>query len=60
VATLYFLDDLSYQEIADILGVPIGTVRSRLHRGRQMLQKQLWRVAQELGIVNAPALAGDA
>lgn len=56
VATLYFVDDLSYQEIADILGVPIGTVRSRLHRGRQMLQKQLWRAAEELGIVHAPGL----
>jgi len=57
VATLYFMDDLSYQEIADILEVPIGTVRSRLHRGRHMLQKQLWRVAEELGIVpeSAPA-----
>lgn len=55
VATLYFMDDLSYQEIADILGVPIGTVRSRLHRGRQMLQKQLLRVAEELGIVTHSA-----
>ena len=53
VSTLYFMDDLSYQEIADILEVPIGTVRSRLHRGRHMLQKQLWRVAEELGIVPA-------
>lgn len=64
VCTLYFLDDLSYQEIADILAVPIGTVRSRLHRGRQMLQKQLWRVAEELGVVTSPAraraMAGDA
>ena len=59
VATLYFVDDLSYQEIADILGVPIGTVRSRLHRGRHMLQKQLWRVAEELGIVRAPSVAGE-
>jgi RNA polymerase sigma-70 factor (ECF subfamily) len=61
VATLYFMDDLSYQEIADILDVPIGTVRSRLHRGRHMLQKQLWRVAEELGIVpeSTPA-RGDA
>lgn len=58
VATLYFIDDLSYQEIAEILDVPLGTVRSRLHRGRHMLQKQLWRVAQELGIVPAPAMAG--
>ena len=59
VATLYFVDDLSYQEIAEVLEVPIGTVRSRLHRGRQMLQKQLWRVAEELGIVQPSALAGD-
>jgi RNA polymerase sigma-70 factor (ECF subfamily) len=59
VATLYFIDDLSYQEIADILGVPIGTVRSRLHRGRHMLQKQLWRVAEELGIVPASTMAGE-
>jgi RNA polymerase sigma-70 factor (ECF subfamily) len=55
VSTLYFIDDLSYQEIADILGIPIGTVRSRLHRGRHMLQKQLWHVAEELGIVPSPA-----
>jgi RNA polymerase sigma-70 factor (ECF subfamily) len=55
VCTLYFIDDLSYQEIADILEVPIGTVRSRLHRGRHMLQKQLWQVAEELGIVPAAA-----
>ena len=59
VATLYFIDDLSYQEIAEILGVPIGTVRSRLHRGRHMLQKQLWKVAEELGIVRPPAMAGE-
>lgn len=58
VATLYFIDDLSYQEIAEILGVPIGTVRSRLHRARHMLQKQLWRVAEDLGIVPAPSLSG--
>jgi RNA polymerase sigma-70 factor (ECF subfamily) len=55
VCTLYFVDDLSYQEIAEILGVPIGTVRSRLHRGRRMLQKQLWTVAEELGIVQRRA-----
>lgn len=53
VCTLYFMDDLTYQEIADILGVPIGTVRSRLHRGRHMLQKKLWTIAEELGIIPA-------
>jgi RNA polymerase sigma-70 factor (ECF subfamily) len=50
VATLYFIDDFSYQQIAEILGCPVGTVRSRLHRGRRMLQKALWDVAVERGI----------
>ena len=54
-ATLYFMQDLPYQEIAEILDVPIGTVRSRLHRARRMLQKALWMVAQERGIVSTPA-----
>jgi RNA polymerase sigma-70 factor, ECF subfamily len=51
VSTLYFMEDLSYEEIAQALGCPIGTVRSRLHRGRKMLQKALWQVAEESGIV---------
>lgn len=51
VATLYFIEDLTYEEIAQILNVPLGTVRSRLHRGRKMLQKKLWRVASEHGLV---------
>jgi len=51
VATLYFIEDFSYQQIADVAGCPVGTVRSRLHRGRRMLQKALWQVAEERGIV---------
>ena len=51
VCTLYFVQDAPYQEIAEILECPVGTVRSRLHRGRRMLQKALWAVAQEHGIV---------
>lgn len=50
VSTLYFMEDLSYQEIADAVGVPVGTVRSRLHRGRRLLQKALWTLAEERGI----------
>ena len=51
VCTLYFLQEFRYQEIGGILDCPVGTVRSRLHRGRRMLQKSLWHVAQEHGIV---------
>ena len=51
VSTLYFMEDLSYEEIARILECPVGTVRSRLHRGRKMLQKALWQIAEEDGIV---------
>jgi RNA polymerase sigma-70 factor (ECF subfamily) len=44
------VEGLSYQEIAQALGVPVGTVRSRLARGRSMMQKALWQHAQESGI----------
>lgn len=47
VATLYFLDDFTYQELADMLNIPVGTVRSRLHRARRLLQKRLWQLAYE-------------
>jgi RNA polymerase sigma-70 factor (ECF subfamily) len=52
VSTLYFMQDFSYEEIARTLGCPVGTVRSRLHRGRKILQKALWQVAEEAGIVH--------
>jgi RNA polymerase sigma-70 factor (ECF subfamily) len=51
VSVLYFMEEFSYQEIAEVLDVPVGTVRSRLHRGRKLLQKNLWHIAQEHGIV---------
>jgi RNA polymerase sigma-70 factor, ECF subfamily len=50
---------LSYQEIADTLGVPIGTVRSRLARGRAALQKALWQHALDADLVKAPAPRGN-
>ncbi|MEO8032586.1 MAG: sigma-70 family RNA polymerase sigma factor [Gemmatimonadota bacterium] len=55
VATLYFMQDLSYQEIATMLEIPVGTVRSRLHRARRLLQQALWKVAEDRGIVRALA-----
>lgn len=53
VSTLYFLQDLPYQEIADVLRIPVGTVRSRLHRGRALLQQRLWQLAVDHGLVSA-------
>lgn len=41
VVVLYYLNDLSLQEIADILQVPVGTVKSRLHYGRIALKRKL-------------------
>lgn len=46
VVILADLQDFSYKEIADILDVPIGTVMSRIHRGRRALQKKLWDYAE--------------
>jgi RNA polymerase sigma-70 factor (ECF subfamily) len=60
VSTLYFMDDLSYEEIARVLECPVGTVRSRLHRGRKMLQKALWQIAEEDGIVDQHTHREDA
>ena len=45
------LQDFSYKEIADILDVPVGTVMSRLFRGRRLLQKQLAEYAVASGVL---------
>lgn len=52
VALLYFFDEFSYEQIAEMVGRPIGTVRSRLHRARKLLQASLRALAQEKGIVS--------
>ncbi|HEU5328512.1 MAG: sigma-70 family RNA polymerase sigma factor [Thermomicrobiales bacterium] len=49
VELLADVEGFSYREIADILGIPIGTVMSRLYRARRRLQKALWQEAQEAG-----------
>ena len=45
------VEEFSYEEIAEIMGCPIGTVMSRLHRGRKLLQKSLYSHALAMGIV---------
>ncbi|MAQ15339.1 MAG: RNA polymerase subunit sigma [Sandaracinus sp.] len=46
------VEELSYKEIAEIVGCPVGTVMSRLHRARKGLQKKLIRQAIQMGIVD--------
>ncbi len=48
------VEGFSYKEIAQILDVPIGTVMSRLHRGRRALQKRLYEFGRQRGLVPEP------
>ena len=47
------VEGFSYAEMAEIMDVPLGTVMSRLHRGRKALQKRLWELAKDRGIVRS-------
>jgi RNA polymerase sigma-70 factor (ECF subfamily) len=47
------VEGFSYKEIAEILDIPIGTVMSRLHRGRKFLQKRLFDFASQRGLIPA-------
>ena len=47
VVTLADVEELSYEEIAAAVQIPIGTVKSRLYRGRKQVQKLLWAYMQE-------------
>jgi len=50
------LEGFSYKEIAEILDIPIGTVMSRLHRGRKAMQKALWDYASKRGLLPEDAV----
>ncbi len=54
------VEGFSYKEIAEMLEIPIGTVMSRLHRGRKAMQKALFEFARARGLVSDPEPTADA
>ncbi len=54
------VEGFSYKEIADMLDIPIGTVMSRLHRGRKSMQKRLVQFASQRGLVAVTTPGSDA
>jgi RNA polymerase sigma-70 factor, ECF subfamily len=53
VIVLSDTEGFSYQEMSEILKVPVGTIRSRLARGRGLLQKALWDHAKDAGLIRS-------
>ena len=48
---LLYGEDLTYRELAELLGCPVGTIMSRLHRARKILERELWECAKQRGMV---------
>jgi RNA polymerase sigma-70 factor, ECF subfamily len=46
-----YMDGYRARELAEMLGVPLGTVLARLHRGRKLFEKQMWEYAEEAGLL---------
>ncbi len=60
VVTMALSEDMSYKEIAEAMGIPIGTVMSRLHRGRKFLQSKLHDYVAHRHLVGRAALEASA
>jgi RNA polymerase sigma-70 factor (ECF subfamily) len=48
---LVYVEEMSYRDLAEVLGCPLGTVMSRLFRGRKALERELWHCARRRGLV---------
>ena len=53
------VDGFSYKEISEMLDVPIGTVMSRLHRGRKAMHRMLYQFAKDRGLIDESLIGGD-
>src|SRR5580693_1444940 len=53
------VEEFSYEEIAQMMGCPIGTVMSRLHRGRKLLQRALYNHAIAMGVIKGEERVGE-
>lgn len=54
------VEGFAYKEIAEMLEIPVGTVMSRLHRGRKQMHKLLYDFASERGMIASPEVTADA
>jgi RNA polymerase sigma-70 factor (ECF subfamily) len=48
---LFYVEELSYRELAEVLECPMGTIMSRLSRGRKMIERELWEYAKKKGLI---------